>query len=180
MAFDETTIPAIFSREAAMISKSYIVDKPFVPALQDPGDWRTLFEDGVPQIYGYVATTAKPAAQTVLTSPEPDPLLARWQYGSGRTVAWTSDMMGKWSKDWVSWPAFSNVLTQMVEMDLPRQFAASPYDVKTQVEGNKVRFEVSSASGTGPEQLRAIVTGDELEPVATELVRNRRALTAGR
>lgn len=169
MAFDETTIPAIFSREAAMISKSYIVDKPFVPALQDPGDWRTLFEDGVPQIYGYVATTAKPAAQTVLTSPEPDPLLARWQYGSGRTVAWTSDMMGKWSKDWVSWPAFSNVLTQMVKWTFP-QFAASPYDVKTQVEGNKVRFEVSSASGTGPEQLRAVVTGDELEPVATELV----------
>ncbi|MDR9856141.1 VWA domain-containing protein [Paenibacillus sp. VCA1] len=169
MAQDETTIPAIFSREAAMISKSYIVDKPFVPAMQEPGDWRKLFEGGVPQIYGYVATTPKPSAQTVLASPEPDPLLARWQYGSGRTVAWTSDMMGKWSKDWVAWPAFSNVLTQMVKWTFP-QFSASPYEVKTQVEGNKVRFEVSAVDGTGPEQLQAIVTGDQLQPVKTDLV----------
>lgn len=169
MAQDESSIPAIFSREAAMISKSYIVDKPFVPALQDAGDWGKLFENGVPQIYGYVGTTAKPAAQTVLASPEPDPLLARWQYGSGRTVAWTSDMMGKWSKDWVSWPAFSNVLTQMVKWTFP-QFAASPYDVKTQVEGNKVHLEVNAASGSGPEQLQAVVTGDELKPSTVDLV----------
>ncbi|BFH64871.1 VWA domain-containing protein [Paenibacillus azoreducens] len=169
MADDEATIPAIFSREAAMISKSYIVDKPFVPALQDAGDWRRLFEGGVPQIYGYVATTPKPAAQTVLSSPEPDPLLARWQYGSGRTVAWTSDMMGKWSKDWVSWPAFSNVLTQMVKWTFP-QFTASPYDVKTEVEGNKVHFQVNAVSGSGPEQLQAVVTGDQLKPSKVELV----------
>jgi Mg-chelatase subunit ChlD len=169
MAEDETTIPAIFSREAAMISKSYIVDKPFVPALQDAGDWGKLFDNGVPQIYGYVATTAKPAAQTVLSSPEPDPLLARWQYGSGRTVAWTSDMMGKWSKDWVSSPAFSNVLTQMVKWTFP-QFAASPYEVKTQVEGNKVRFQINATSGSGPEQLQAVVTGDQLQPSKVELV----------
>nr|WP_280521364.1 VWA domain-containing protein [Paenibacillus mangrovi] len=169
MAQDESTIPAIFSREAAMISKSYIVDKPFTPALQDAGDWGKLFDNGVPQIYGYVATTAKPGAQTVLSSPEPDPLLARWQYGSGRTVAWTSDMMGKWSKDWVSWPAFSNVLTQMVKWTFP-QFTASPYEVKTQVEGNKVRFEVSAAAGNGPEQLQAVVTGDQLQPTTVDLV----------
>ncbi|GIP29458.1 VWA domain-containing protein [Paenibacillus sp. J23TS9] len=169
MAEDETTIPAIFSREAAMISKSYIVDKPFVPALQDAGDWGKLFENGVPQIYGYVATTAKPAAQTVLSSPEPDPLLVRWQYGSGRTVAWTSDLMGKWSKDWVSWQAFSNVLTQMVKWTFP-QFTASPYEVKTQVEGNKVRFEVNAAGGNGPEQLQAVITGDQLQPSTVDLV----------
>ncbi|MWV44389.1 VWA domain-containing protein [Paenibacillus sp. HJL G12] len=171
MAEDESTIPAIFSREAAMISKSYIVDKPFVPALQDAGDWGKLFENGVPRIYGYVAAMAKPAAQTVLSSPEPDPLLARWQYGSGRTVAWTSDMMGKWSKDWVSWPAFSNVLTQMVKWTFP-QFTASPYEVKTQVEGNKVRFEVSAADGSGPEQLQAVVTGDQLQPSTVDLVQD--------
>ncbi|WP_127606987.1 VWA domain-containing protein [Paenibacillus chibensis] len=168
-AQDESTIPAIFSREAAMISKSYIVDKPFVPALQDPGDWKALFGNGAPEIYGYVATTAKPAAQTVLSSPEPDPLLARWQYGSGRTVAWTSDMMGKWSKDWVSWPAFSNVLTQMVKWTFP-QFASSSYQVNTQVEGSKVRFEVSAPGGNGPEQLQAIVTGDQLKPTPVDLV----------
>lgn len=165
---DASSIPSIFSREAAMMSKSYIVDKPFVPALQNGGDWTSLFENGVPQVYGYVATTPKQGAQTVLTSPEPDPLLARWQYGSGRTVAWTSDLMGKWSKDWVAWPAFSNVVTQMVKWTFP-QFTASPYEVSTQIEGNRVRFEVKSDTA-GTDQLQAVITGDDLQEHKVDLV----------
>ncbi|AOZ92183.1 VWA domain-containing protein [Paenibacillus crassostreae] len=162
-AQDATTIPAIFSREAVMMAQSYIVDKPFIPAVQDAGDWSTLLENGLPTVYGYVATTAKSTAQTVLVSPEPDPLLARWQYGSGRTVAWTSDLTGKWSQDWVSWSAFSDVLTQLIKWTFP-QFTSSPYEVKTTVAGNQVQLQVDvNGDEVAPDHMIALVTGDDLE-----------------
>lgn len=166
---DETTLPAIFSREAAMIARTYIVDKPFVPSLVTPGDWGNLFSEGLPSIYGYVAATPKSTAQTVLSSPEPDPLLARWQYGSGRTVAWTSDMTGKWSKDWVGWSSFSNVFSEMVKWTYP-QFTASPYEVNTTIAGNEVHFEVTVNGENPPEQLEALVSSDTLEERRITLV----------
>jgi Ca-activated chloride channel family protein len=160
---DATTIPAIFSREAVMMAQSYIVDKPFIPAVQDAGDWSSLFEAGLPTIHGYVATTVKSTAQTALLSPEPDPLLARWQYGSGRTVAWTSDLTGKWSKEWVSWSEFSNVLTQMIKWTFP-QFTASPYEIKTEVTGNQIQLQVAvNLDEPTPDQMTAVVTGEDLQ-----------------
>lgn len=157
---DATTLPAIFSREAAMIARTYIVDKPFVPAIVQPGDWSGWFQDGLPSIYGYVAATPKMTAQTVLSSPEPDPLLARWQYGSGRTVAWTSDLTGKWSRDFVKWSRFPGLFADMVKWTFP-QFAASPYEVNTTVNGNEVTFEVTAEGSEAPEELEALVSGED-------------------
>ncbi|WP_106769841.1 VWA domain-containing protein, partial [Paenibacillus faecalis] len=166
---DETTLPAVFSREAVLMAKSYIVDKPFVPAIQNAGEWESLFEQGVPGLYGYVATTPKASAQTVLVSPEPDPILARWQYGSGRTVAWTSDLSGKWSKEWVSWPAFADTLTEIVKWTFP-QFTSSPYEVTTTAVGNQVKLQVESGSDHPPEKLIAQIAGDEAGEQTVELV----------
>lgn len=166
---DETTLPAVFSREAVLMAKSYIVDKPFVPAVQNAGDWTALFDQGVPGLYGYVATTPKSSAQTVLVSPEPDPILARWQYGSGRTVAWTSDLSGKWSKEWVSWPAFADTLTEIVKWTFP-QFTSSPYEVTTTAAGNQVKLQVEASSDNPPEKLVAKIAGDEAEEQTVDLV----------
>ena len=60
-------------------------------------------DKGLPQLLGYNGTTIKPAAQSVLVTGRDDPLLAQWQYGLGRAVAWTSDASGRWAQDWVGW-----------------------------------------------------------------------------
>ncbi|MBA9085849.1 putative membrane protein/putative protein YegL [Fontibacillus solani] len=166
---DATTLPAIFSREAAMIARTYIVNKPFVPSLVSPGEWGEILSGGLPSINGYVATTAKSTAQRILASPEPDPLLARWQYGSGRSVAWTSDLTGKWSKEWVSWSQFPNVFTEMVKWTFP-QFTASPYEVNTTVIGNQVQFEVTANGKNPPENLEGIVSSEALQESRVTLV----------
>lgn len=160
---DQSTLPAIFSREAVMMARSYIVNQPFVPALGAVNDWSKLFADGVPQIQAYVATTVKEAAEPILLSPEPDPLLARWQYGSGRTVAWTSDLTGKWSKDWIEWGAFSEVFAQMVKWTFP-QFVASPFEVNTVLSGNEATLRVTSTDDASTwDELKAVVTDDKLQ-----------------
>ncbi|GAA0133411.1 VWA domain-containing protein [Paenibacillus sp. YSY-4.3] len=176
---DATTLPTIFSREAAMIARTYIVDKPFVPALVQPGDWRESLSGGLPTIYGYVATSAKSTAQTVLASPEPDPLLARWQYGSGRTVAWTSDLTGKWSRDWVNWPGFPNAFADMVKWTFP-QFSAAPFEVSTTVKGNEVYFEVAASEGvTPPDELEAVIAGEDLNDVTVPLIQTSPGIYSG-
>ncbi|WP_256972492.1 VWA domain-containing protein [Saccharibacillus sp. O23] len=166
---DETTLPAIFSREAVLLARTYVVDKPFVPAVADAGDWAPLLADGLPQVKAYIATSAKPSAQTALVSPEPDPLLARWQYGSGRSVAWTSDLTGEWSGDWISWDRFANVLTQTVKWTFP-QFSASPYRIETSLAEGGTQLSVTAAQqgeAPLPDELVASVGGDgaAVEPV---------------
>lgn len=106
---DATTIPAILSRETIMMSRTYIVDEPFYPIVYD-SSWNDLFTEGIPQMNAYIATTAKSAASVALESEEGDPVLASWNYGLGRTIAYTSGS-GAWSGDfqaWQKWPAFWN------------------------------------------------------------------------
>ncbi|AIY06003.1 hypothetical protein Plano_2038 [Planococcus sp. PAMC 21323] len=106
---DATTIPAILSRETIMMSRTYIVDKPFYPVVYD-SKWDNLFADGVPQLNTYIATTAKNTASVALESEEEDPVLASWNYGLGKTIAYTSGS-GAWSGDfqnWSKWPDFWN------------------------------------------------------------------------
>ena len=74
---------------------------------------------GLPQLRGYNGTTIKPAAQSVLVTARDDPLLAQWQYGLGRSVAWTSDSTGRWAKDWVGWSGFNRFFSQLCQLDVP-------------------------------------------------------------
>lgn len=154
---DQTTLPAIFSREAVMMARTYIVDQPFVPALGQTGEWNRLFGDGVPKINAYVAATPKETAEVALMSPEPDPLLARWQHGSGRSVAWTSDITGKWSADWIAWDRFSDVFSQIVKWTFP-QFQESPFTLSSQLKGNEAKLAIkSNLSGIQGDVLASIM-----------------------
>ena len=106
-------LPSIFTEETALAQRSYIVEQNFFPK-QGAGSPILSGITAMPQLQGYVATTAKPAAQVVLKANETDPLLATWQYGLGRVAAFTSDATGRWAKAWVSWQDFPKFWAQMV------------------------------------------------------------------
>ena len=48
-------------------------------------------------------------------------MLAQWQYGLGRAVAWTSDFKGQWGRDWVGWDEFPRFVGGFADMLLPPQ-----------------------------------------------------------
>src|SRR5690606_22280789 len=75
---DQSTITAIFSREAVMMTRTYIVEQTFQPRVGFAGVWNQLWTAELPSIDAYVATTAKPLAEVALWSAEEDPILARW------------------------------------------------------------------------------------------------------
>ncbi|MCP4360157.1 MAG: VWA domain-containing protein [Chloroflexi bacterium] len=106
-------LPQIFTQETTNIQRSYLVEERFFPNLHSD----SLILSGiaaVPPLYGYVGTSPKDTAQVILTTHQEDPLLAAWQYGLGRAVAWTSDATGRWGQDWVQWEGFPAFWAQTV------------------------------------------------------------------
>jgi Mg-chelatase subunit ChlD len=102
---DASSLPQIFAHESHVAARSYIVEHPFTPKRTAPSPILQSIPE-TPQLLGYVGTTPKPNATTALVTDVGDPLLAHWQYGLGRVVAWTSDATGQWAKNWVGWDKF--------------------------------------------------------------------------
>ena len=126
---DPNNIPKIFTSETKIISKKTITEKTMQPAVKIPGEiLHGLVKDRLPAIYGQVITYPKPGA-TLLIETEQGPLLAAWQYGLGRSVAFTSDLSNRWGKDWVNWQHYGRFISQMVKWvqrkETGRQFTAA-------------------------------------------------------
>jgi uncharacterized membrane protein/Mg-chelatase subunit ChlD len=118
-AVNPASIPDIFLKETQQVSGQQIVEEKFNPILTSSSPILRGLDQGFPQLLGYNGTTAKAAAQTVLVTARDDPLLAQWQYGLGRSVAWTSDSTGRWARNWLAWDGFSRFFSQLVGWTLP-------------------------------------------------------------
>ncbi len=112
-------LPQIFIKETAVILKSAIFEEPFTPQLAASTEL-TRGIGGYPVLQGYVATSEKARAETALVSDKGDPILAHWQYGLGRSVAFTSDARAKWAKNWLGWGNYRQFWTQIANWSLRR------------------------------------------------------------
>lgn len=99
-------LPEVFLQETVLAGGDWLVEESFVPSLLHPG--ALALADNTPGFDGYIASTAKPLAEVLMTTHRDHPLLARWQYGLGRTVAFTSDTYGMWSMDFLEHPNFAS------------------------------------------------------------------------
>jgi len=123
-------IPQIFLKETREALKPWIVEGDIVPRLGSLAEILPGVPLGsFPHLTGYVATTPRAAADIVLKSATGDPLLATWQYGLGRVVAWTSDAEGRWSAGLLRWPNANLFFGDLVRSSLP-----PPGDPSLQVE----------------------------------------------
>jgi Ca-activated chloride channel family protein len=88
-----------------------------------------------PPLLGYVKFIAKPTSDTILSVDQKDPLLVRWQYGLGRAVVFTSDAKSRWATQWVAWPGFDKLWTNIFRDLLPH------------VQPGEAKAEYDSATG---------------------------------
>ncbi len=119
VARDNSQIPKIFVKETRLKMRNYIQEKEFTPSITAPSPVLKGL-DSIPSLLGYVGTTAKPTASVALSSPEKDPVLAQWQYGLGRAVAWTSDAKSRWSANWIGTTEYARLWSQSVGWVLAR------------------------------------------------------------
>lgn len=169
---DAAAIPDIVAKEAVTATRSFIVNRRFLPAVVSAGSLAANLPEGRP-LDGYVAATAKERAEVVLISPEGDPVLASWQYGLGRAVAWTSDVRGRWSGPWLAGQDFPSLWGGVLSWLLPGNDVGGLTVVADEA-GNRglVRLEVPPGStGTDDFTARVSAPGGEsreipLKPVA--------------
>ena len=133
---DLSSIPTIIALELRMAARPIVNEGTFFPAVmaQAPVTDRL---DSSPPLHGYLATTAKPTAQTLLAiGEERDPLLATWRAGLGTSVAWTSDVAAKWSAQWVTWERYSSFWADVVKSTFPdRRDTGIAVDAAASAEG---------------------------------------------
>ncbi len=110
---DASSIPSIFTEEVSLAARAYLVEEPFFPALANSSPILSGINE-IPRLYGYVASSPKDLAQVILKSDKDDPILASWQYGLGRAVAFTSDATGRWARDWLASDNFAKFWVQVV------------------------------------------------------------------
>ena len=128
-------LPQIFIKETAVILKSAIYEDPFQPQVRSASELiRGIGSTEYPKLLGYVATTPKPRAETPLWTDKGDPLLAQWQYGLGRAVAFTSDAKARWGRIWLNWDKYRQFWSQIGQWSLRRLENA---DFTTEVTADK-------------------------------------------
>ncbi|MET3575800.1 VWA domain-containing protein [Bhargavaea ullalensis] len=130
---DADAVPAILSRETAMLSRTFIVDEPFRPAVRPTEGWEVL-SGSLPEMNAYIAVTAKPSADVIMESPLEDPVIAEWMYGLGRTVAYTSGS-GGWSGGFAGWEDWPRLWTAAAARLLP-SYREEPFEVTRSEDGS--------------------------------------------
>ena len=161
------SIPDIFLKETQQVAGQQIVEEPFFPIQTSNSPILRGLETGLPKLLGYNGTTIKAAAQQVLVSARDDPVLAQWQYGLGRSVAWTSDSTGRWAKNWVGWDGFSRFFSQLVGWTFPGEESGG-IEASFETVAGRTRLHVESVETDGSPRdfyrTMAVVVGPDLAP----------------
>jgi Mg-chelatase subunit ChlD len=173
-AYSADTIPEIFTEETIIATRAYIIEHEFFPSLTSSSPVLTGI-GGTPSLLGYVGTTIKPTGQQILATDEDDPLLATWQYGLGRTLAWTSDASGRWAGNWAAWVDFARFWSQAVRWTITEGINQN-VEVRVVQEGERVRLVVDALADDGSYlnglQMEASIVSPDLssEPLALQQV----------
>jgi hypothetical protein len=142
-------IPRLTLLESEIARTEPLVEGDFRADLQTPHPvLRDFAPNEIPRLGGYVATTLKPAAELVLRSPERDPVLAVWQYGLGRAVAWTPSVEAPWAEDWPNWPEYGKFWAQIIRYTLPEPDSGS-LQIRVTPRGDAVTISADSLIASG-------------------------------
>lgn len=135
---DLNDIPRLMMEEVTLASRQFVNEGEFFPTVRAETPV-TAGLHSTPPLFGYVATTTKPTADTLLEiGDETDPLLATWRSGLGRVTAWTSDASVRWSAAWASWEGYRDFWAAVVKDAFPLG-GATGAEVRAEIVGDEVR-----------------------------------------
>jgi uncharacterized membrane protein len=145
MVDDIGSLPKIFMKETQEAQKSQLVEDVIhtvvakrVEAIEGTG------VENAPPLYGYVTTKPKPTSETILiASSTGEPILSRWHYGAGTSVAFTSDVKNRWSKDWIRWQGYPKFWAQVIRSSMRRKVYDS-YDLFAKVADGRAQVTVDA------------------------------------
>jgi hypothetical protein len=153
-------LPDIFIKESAVILKSAIMEEPFKPKQVAASEVLRGMPAEYPALMGYVGSTPKDRAEVPLLTDKGDPLLAHWQIGLGRSLAFTSDAKARWAREWLGWERYRQFWTQAAQWSL-RRLENADFTADLELEKGEGRLAVEAVDEQGNYrnflQLRALV-----------------------
>lgn len=142
-------IPRLTLEEARSAGSQSVIRGSFRPIQTAPSPILAGVDPlSLPDLAGYDFAEAKPDAEVILTSDREDPVLAKWQYGLGRVVAWTADNGSDLAAPWTSWSGFDQFWAAAVRWALPDP-ERRPLTVSTARDGADIVLTVSAAGESG-------------------------------
>ena len=142
-------LPQIFTKEAAVVKRGLLIEEPFVPVPNHDSELlRGLGGNGLPELQGYVVTSAKDSATVPLLSHQDDPILAHWRYGLGKSVAFTSDATGRWAQSWLGWEGFDRFWAQTVRW-ATRSSSKTSFRVNTSIKDGMGYVKIDAIDDSG-------------------------------
>lgn len=140
-------LPKIFTKETYLVSGSYVQNRTFTPVITEQSAL-TDFE-GFPQLSGYLAATEKSLAAVSLMSDREDPILAWWQYGVGRVVAFMADSRGAWTSEFLQWDQAAAFYGGMAAFTLPGEEREGQLTTERQGDALRIVYTAPEGAQTG-------------------------------
>ncbi|MCZ7644158.1 MAG: glutamine amidotransferase [Planctomycetota bacterium] len=165
---DPRKLPLIFVKEAAVVRKNLIYrdDKGIPVSLGTPAEVLRDFGSDFPSVRAFVVTSLKSLSEQHLYATvegEKTPILARWRYGLGKSVAFTSDATNNWAPDYVAWARYQRFWANLFRW-VCRQRMPSKHTVWTTIEGDTARVMVEALDEKGEYINFAKLLGTSAEP----------------
>ncbi len=171
-------LPQIFVKESTVVRRPLIIDEPFQPQIlhtfSDLLGGVDASSETFPPLGGLVLTSPKTSANVMIpiirvTDDGEDPVLAHWQYGLGKAVAFTSGYWPVWGEAWTNWPKYAKFWSQLVRWTM-RQETPANFETRTKIEGNRGRIVIDAldkdASYLNNLNLNAKIVGPDNKPIS--------------
>jgi uncharacterized membrane protein len=165
---DPAELPAIYIKETRLISQSFVHEKRFGPKLLANIGPTEGLSAPLPDLFGFVRTTkrASPLVEMPIETPKIGestfPILAYWQYGLGKSVAFTSDARtlregdkAFWDRDWASSNVYTKFWEQTVDYAMRAVDTGQYLKLNTEVRDGKIRLILNARD----EKSKAPITG---------------------
>ncbi len=169
LATKASQLPAIFTQDAAVMSRSAIEEGAFFPKIAFGEEiLRGIDTDAMPALLAYCLTDARPLARVGMRTKKDDPLLAVWQYGLGSSLAFTSDAQARWAATWIEWGGFGQYWAQSMRA-IARRATANRYQVSVSPSGGQGVVEIDARDAQGnpvneiPRQTRVAMPDGEFK-----------------
>ncbi|HEV8644271.1 MAG TPA: VWA domain-containing protein [Burkholderiales bacterium] len=145
----DAEVPTLFAAETRRLLNDSIVEERFRPRVNA---WSPTLAGvdfaGGPELKGYVTTKPKRFSNVLLEAKKDLPLLAETHYGLGKTVAFLSDVKNRWAADWLGWPGYARLWSQVVR-DSARRDTGAGLNWKVTREGREAFIHLTALGNGG-------------------------------
>jgi Ca-activated chloride channel family protein len=163
---DPANLPKVFLSDVKVASGERTMrEEPEMSVRPGPDPLVSTRIETYPILRGFVQTAEREKAQTELLVRDTEgthPLLASWNIGEGRVVAFTSDANGRWSSNWIRWERIQEFWSDLVEASRRRDSESAParveFDLRSWVAGGEVVIDLALFADVGRRTIRGQVT----------------------